>query len=190
MYIEPCCYEKQLTELLTEIKGDREVAHFFSNSDWDLTQLMPFFAARTPGGDVTLCLVDVEQNTLDAIRKLMKRTYIDVGTKEELPLVSRFTLITQGNNRREVLAHLQGIGDRLIVCEDNIGFRCLACGNGHHTFVIQGSLNQRLLSATQMFTITTGLRQYRETMEVLASKARVKAISDWESVYQRLIAND
>lgn len=190
MYIEPCCYEKQLTGLLTEIEGGRNVAHFFSNSDWDLTQLLPFFAGRTPGGDVTLCLVDVEQNTLDAIRKLMKRTYIDSDTKESLPVVSNFTLITCGNNRHEVLAHLQGIGDRLTICEDNIGFRCLACGNARRSFVVQGSLNQRNLSATQMFTITTGEPLYREAMEVLASKTRVKAIADWESVYKRLTANE
>lgn len=190
MYIEPCCYDKQLTGLLKEVEGGRNVAHFFSNSDWDLTQLLPFFAARTPGGEVTLCLVDVEQNTLDAIRKLMKRTYINSDTKDSLPVVSHFTLITCGNNRREVLAHLQGVGDRLSICEDNIGFRCLACGNGSRSFVIQGSLNQRTLSATQMFTITTGEQLYNEAMEVLASKARVKAIKEWESVYQRITAND
>lgn len=186
MYIEPCCYDKQLTELLKEVEGGCNVAHFFSNSDWDLTQLLPFFAVRTPGGEVTLCLVDVEQNTLDAIRKLMKRTYVDRETKENLPVVSHFTLITCGNNRREVLAHLQGIGERLTICEDNIGFRCLACGNSSRSFVVQGSINQRISSATQMYTLTTGRHLYNQAIDVLSSKGRVKAIKEWEQAYDRV----
>lgn len=187
MYIEPCCYEKQLTELLAAIEDKRNTAHFFSNSDWDLTQLLPFLAARTPGGELTLCLVNVENQTLDTLRKLLVRLVVDTETKQSIHLLSHLTLITQGNQRKEVLAYLRGFGDRLTVCEDNIGFRCLACSNGRRSFVVQGSLNQRTLSgATQMFTLTTGHKLYNEAMEVLASKARVKAIKEWEKAYARL----
>lgn len=186
MYIEPCCYEKQLTELLSTIEGRQNAAHFFSNSDWDLTQLLPFLAARTPGGELTLCLVNVEQNTLDALRKLMNRMVFDNEVGETVHLLSRVNLITQGNQRKEVLAYLRGFGDRLTVCEDNIGFRCLACSNGRRSFVVQGSLNQRQSTATQMFTLTTGTKLYNETMEVLGAKARVKAIKNWETAYARV----
>lgn len=186
MYIEPCCYNKQLTELLDRIEGKINAAHFFSNSDWDLTQLLPFFAHRTPGGNVTVCLVYVEKHVLDAIRKLLCSTYVDVKTKETKYTISQLTLITQGDNRSDVLAYLSGFEDRVIVCEDNIGFRCIACSNGQRSFVIQGSINQRILTSTQMYTITTGSYLYNQAMEVLASKRRVKAIKDWELAYERV----
>lgn len=187
MYIEPCCYEKQLTELLTQIEKKSNAAHFFSNSDWDLTQLLPFFALRAPGCELTLCLVNIEQNTLDALRKLMNRMVFDHGVGETIRLVSRLTLITQGNQRAETLSHLKGFGDRVVVCEDNIGFRCLAVGNGQRHFVVQGSLNQRVLTgATQMFTLTTGAALYDSALKVLGSKSRVKVIKNWEQVYSRM----
>jgi hypothetical protein len=186
MYIEPCCYDKQLTELLKKIEGKGNVAHFFSNSDWDLTQLLPFLAYRTPGGEVTICLVYVENNVLDAIRRVLRATYVDTATKETKNYVSHLTLITQGENRSGVLAHLKGFKDRLSVCEDNIGFRCVTCSNGERSFVVQGSINQRVSSATQMYTITTGSYLYNQTMEVLASKRRVKTIKDWEQAYERV----
>lgn len=188
MYIEPCCYEKQLTELLAAIEGKGNVAHFFSNSDWDLNALLPFFVYKIPGCDVTLCLVNVEQNVLDTVRKLLVRVVTNPETKQPMNLVNHFTLITQGNNRKEILDYLKGVSeDRLSVCEDNIGFRCLTCANDQHQYVVNGSLNQRILSSTQLFTMTTGKKLYNEVQEVLASKQRVKRIKDWKSAYERIV---
>lgn len=186
MYIEPCCYNKQLTELLDKIEGRVNAAHFFSNSDWDLTQLLPFFAHRTPGGNVTVCLVYIEKNVLNVIRKLMCSTYVDIKTKETKYTVSQLTLITQGDNRRDILSYLSGFGERIVVCEDNIGFRCIACSNGDRNFVVQGSINQRTSTATQMYTITTSNYLYNQAMSVLGSKRRVKEIKEWELAYKRV----
>lgn len=186
--IEPCCYEKQLTELLAKIEGKANVAHFFSNSDWDLNQLLPFFVYRTPGGEVTLCLVSVEQSVLETVRKLLMRMVPDPDTREPIHLVSHLILITRGDNRKEVLDYLKGFGDRLTVSEGRIGFRCLACANAKRQFVVQGSLNQKILSDAQMFTLTTGQALYDEAYGLLKSIGKVGAVKDWETAYARILA--
>lgn len=185
--IEPCCYEKQLTEMLAEIEGKSDVAHFYSFSDWDLNVLLPFFVNRTPCGEVTLCLVQIEQNVLETVRKLLARMIPHPDTREPVYLVKHLSLITRGDNRKEILSCLAGFGDRLSVCEDTIGFRCLTAANEKRQFVVQGSINQRTLSVTQMYTITTGKKLYDEAQGLLASKVKVKEIKEWELAYDRLV---
>ena len=188
--IEPCCYEKQLTETLTRIEGATNVAHLYSFSDWDLTVLLPFFAARTPGGDVTVCMMHLTPETLATIRNLMKRVYIDRDTKEERLLVSRLTLIvnpTNADEKAQLYNFLGGCDERLVVCEDRIGFRALMMSNGERSFVIQGSINQGKSDYTQMFTFTTGRALYDEAMELIHAKRKVKAIKGWAEKYKEII---
>lgn len=188
--IEPCCYEKQLTETLTRIEGATNVAHLYSFSDWDLTVLLPFFAARTPGGDVTVCMLHLTPETLAVIRNLMKRVYIDRDTKEERLLVSRLTLIvnpTNADEKAQLYNFLGGCDERLVVCEDRIGFRALMMSNGERSFVIQGSINQGKSDYTQMFTLTTGRALYDEAMELINSKRKVKAVRNWAERYKEII---
>lgn len=188
--IEPCCYEKQLTETLTRIEGATNVAHLYSFSDWDLTVLLPFFAARTPGGDVTVCMLHLTPETLATIRNLMKRVYIDRETKEERLLVSRLTLIvnpTNADEKAQLYNFLGGCDERLVVCEDRIGFRALMMSNGERSFVIQGSINQGKSDYTQMFTLTTGRALYDEAMELINSKRKVKAVKNWAERYKEIV---
>lgn len=188
--IEPCCYEKQLTETLTRIEAGTNVAHLYSFSDWDLTVLLPFFAARTPGGDVTVCMMHLTPETLATIRNLMKRVYIDRDTKEERDLVGRLTLIvnpTNADEKAQLYNFLGGCDERLVVCEDRIGFRALMMSNGERSFVIQGSINQGKSDYTQMFTLTTGRALYDEAMELINSKRKVKAVKNWAERYKEII---
>lgn len=188
--IEPCCYEKQLTETLTRIEGATNVAHLYSFSDWDLTVLLPFFAARTPGGDITVCMLHLTPETLAVIRNLMKRVYIDRDTKEERDLVGRLTLIvnpTNADEKAQLYNFLGGCDERLVVCEDRIGFRALMMSNGERSFVIQGSINQGKSDYTQMFTLTTGRALYDEAMELINSKRKVKAVKNWAERYKEII---
>lgn len=185
--IEPCCYEKQLTDLLSQIEGKSDVAHFFSNSDWDLNVLLPFFALRVPGAEVTLCLVNAEQSVLETVRKLMHRKAVNPVTKEPMMMISHLSLLTRGNNQKEVLDFLKGFGDRLTVSEGRIGFRCLALSNGTRKVVVQGSINQQILTDTQMYTITTGDTLYNEAYGYLKSIVKVGTIPDWEQTYERIL---
>ena len=188
--IEPCCYEKQLTETLTRIEGATNVAHLYSFSDWDLTVLLPFFAARTPGGDVTVCMMHLTPESLAMLRNLMKRVYIDPATKEERLLVSRLTLIvnpTNADEKAQLYNFLGGCDERLVLCEDRIGFRALMMSNGERHFVIQGSINQGKSDYTQMFTLTTGRALYDEAMELINSKRKVKAVRNWAERYKEII---
>lgn len=188
--IEPCCYEKQLTETLTRIEGATNVAHLYSFSDWDLTVLLPYFASRTPGGDVTVCMLHLTPETLAVIRNLMKRVYIDRETKEERLLVSRLTLIinpTNADEKAQIYNFLGGCDERLVVCEDRIGFRALMMSNRERSFVIQGSINQGKSDYTQMFTLTTGRALYDEAMELINSKRKVKAVRNWAERYKEIV---
>lgn len=185
--IEPCCYEKQLTDLLSQIEGKSNVAHFFSNSDWDLNVLLPFFLLRASGAEVTLCLVNIEQSVLETVRKLMNRKAVNPVTKEPMMMISHLSLLTRGNNQKEVLDFLKGFGDRLTVSEGRIGFRCLALSNGTRRVVVQGSINQQILTDTQMYTITTGEALYNEAYGYLKSIVKVGAIADWEQAYERIL---
>ena len=185
--IEPCCYEKQLTDLLSQIEGKSNVAHFFSNSDWDLNVLLPYFLLRAPGAEVTLCLVNVEQSVLETVRKLMNRKAVNPVTKEPMMMISHLSLLTRGNNQKEVLDFLKGFGGRLTVSEGRIGFRCLALSNGTRRVVVQGSINQQILTDTQMYTITTGEALYNEAYGYLKSIVKVGVIPDWEQAYERIL---
>lgn len=188
--IEPCCYEKQLTETLTRIEGATNVAHLYSFSDWDLTVLLPFFAARTPGGDVTVCMMHITPETLATIRNLMKRVYIDRETKEERLLVGRLTLIvnpTNADEKAQLYNFLGGCDERLVLCEDRIGFRALMMSNRERSFIIQGSINQGKSDYTQMFTLTTGRALYDEAMELINSKRKVKAVRNWAERYKEVV---
>ncbi len=187
--IEPCCYNKQLSELIERIEGRTNVAHFFSFSDWDLSVLLPFFAARTPGGEVTVCMMHLQPETLKAIQNLMKRVYIDRDTKEERKLVSHLTLIvapTDVDEKAQLYNFLGGC-ERLTLCEDRIGFRTLTMSNGERSFVVQGSINQGKSDYTQMYTVTTGKALYDEAMELISAKSRVKAIKGWAERYKEAI---
>lgn len=188
--IEPCCYEKQLTETLTRIEGATNVAHLYSFSDWDLTALLPYFASRTPGGDVTVCMLHLTPETLATIRNLMKRVYIDRDTKEERDLVGRLTLIvnpTNADEKAQLYNFLGGCDKRLVLCEDRIGFRALMMSNRERSFVIQGSINQGKSDYTQMFTLTTGRALYDEAMELINSKRKVKAVKNWAERYKEIV---
>lgn len=192
MYLEPCCLSKQFNEMLDRItlsernKSALQTAHFFSNSDWDLNDFLPQLVNSAPGGEVYVCLLTVEPSVLKTVRKLMERMTVDVATKQPIHLVSHLTLITQGDNRKDILTALTGFDDRLTIAEDNIGFRCVCTSNGIRRYVLHGSLNQEHSNATQMFTITTSTQAYEEVMEVLLAKARVKRIDDWETKFKRL----
>lgn len=188
--IEPCCYDKQLTAIIERIEGATNVAHFYSFSDWTISTLLPYFAARTPGCDVTVCMVRVDEHTLAMIANLMKSTYTDTETKNKKALVDRLTLIINSPSMEEkemIYNILGGCDERLVVCEDRIGFRAIMMSNEKRSFVVQGSINQEKSEYTQMFTLTTGNELYDEAMQLIHSKRKVKTIKNWKEKYKEII---
>lgn len=190
MIIEPCCFEKQLTDTIHRIEGRGNVAHLFTNSDVELSLLLTYFVNRAPMGELTVVMPVLEENTLEALRKMMVRHHWDASSRESKKLLSKLTIITQGKNRDRILAYFKELDDRLTICEDAIGFRLFTYSNGKHHYTLQGSLNQSMVTATQMFTLTTSQMLYEEAMEAISSKERVKRVKDWKSVYERMIKNE
>lgn len=183
--IEPCCYPKQLTHNLEEAEKGSGVAHFFSFSDWGTDELIPWTLSSVAGCEATLCLVQMDPRTIYVLSDILRRTYHDRTDGESKYVVKHLTIITQTlreepeKQRQELRSQLGRYIDegRVTVCEDNIGFRCIAASNGRRNLVIQGSLNQfRMEPCCQMYTLTTSKQAYDMAMELLASKARTKRI--------------
>lgn len=184
--IEPCCYPKQLTANLEEAERGGGVSHFFSFSDWSTDELLPWALASVPGCEATVCLVQLDYRTVYTLAGMLARTYVsDAATGTVDYVVRHLTLITQParqepeKQRYEIRAQLGRYIDegRVTVCEDNIGFRCIAAGNGKRHLVIQGSINQLDMEpCCQMYTMTTSRQAYSQAMAMLSSKARTKGI--------------
>ena len=183
--IEPCCYAKQLTYNMEEAERCGGVSHFFSFSDWGTDELVPWVLSSVQGCEAVVCLVQMDFRTIYVISQMMGRMYHDRESGEEKYVVSHLTLIVQpgrvdpGKQRQEIGMQLGKYIEegRLTVCEDNIGFRCIAAGNGKRHLVIQGSLNQvHVEPCCQMYTMTTSKVAYDMAMEMLSSKKRTKKI--------------
>lgn len=183
--IEPCCYPKQLTHNLEEAEKGGGVSHFFSFSDWGTDELVPWTLSSVPGCEAVLCLVQIDPRTIYMLSDILRRTYHCRTENEEKYVVKHLTIITQTpreepeKQRYEFRAQLGRFIDegRVTVCEDNIGFRCIAAGNGKRHLVIQGSLNQfHMEPCCQMFTMTTSVLSHNMAMEMLKSKSRTKKI--------------
>ena len=183
--IEPCCYPKQLTHNLEEAEKGGGVSHFFSFSDWGTDELIPWTLLSVPSCEAVLCLVQIDPRTIYMLSDILRRTFHDREENEEKYVVKHLTIITQTpreepeKQRQEFRAQLGKYIDegRVTVCEDNIGFRCIAAGNGKRHLVIQGSLNQSHMEpCCQMFAMTTSVLSYNMAMEMLKSKSRTKKI--------------
>lgn len=162
MILEPCCFNKQLTDV---IASPREVEHLFVSGGVDLQLMMDYFIRHSPGCDVYLVLVQVSDSTIRTIAKIME-AQINNGTE---PLVRSFTLLSQGHQRKEIAEALGKYRQegRLIVLEDDSAFRCLCVGNEKNSFVLQGSIPQIAGYSTQMMTLTKSRKHYDHVMSVL-----------------------
>lgn len=184
-YLEPCCYHKQIGELieLCETDAKNPCVQFFSNSDWTADDLLATLASYAQGDTLCVAMIHLSIPLIETIRKILGRTYIDSKDKSvNHPFIQRMILVTQpegvGKLRKEIRAQLGEYIDcgRLTVCEDNIGFRCFLAGNDKHRLVVQGSINPQMCYAMQMFTLTATDREYRETLEMFEMKGRVKNV--------------
>ena len=183
--IEPCCYSKQLSQNLEEAEKSGGVSHFFSFSDWSTDQLVPWILSSTAGCEAVLCLVQIDLRTIYMLSELLRRTYHDRTEGEEKYVVKHLDIVTQTpreepeKQRQEMRAQLGRFIDegRVAVCEDNIGFRCIAASNGKRHLVLQGSINQfHMEPCCQMYTLTTTRSAYEQAMEMLGSKSRTKKV--------------
>lgn len=183
--IEPCCYTKQLSHNLEEAEKGGGVSHFFSFSDWSTDELVPWTLSSVAGCEAVLCLVQIDPRTICMLSDILRRTYYDREAGEDKYIVKHLSVITQaggedpGKQRGEFRAQLGRFIDegRVTVCEDNIGFRCIAASNGKRHLVIQGSVNQfHVEPCCQMYTLTTSKPAYEQAMEMLSSKSRTRRI--------------
>ena len=187
LIVEPCCYRKQIGEIIDRCTQHPTLksTHFFSYSDWDVVQLLDTLAGYAGGGVIGIVMVRLDVPLIAAIRRILSGERVDNTCSHTLPNVERMILVTQPgqngdaiNQREEVRAQLGKFIDcgQLVVCEDNVGFRCLAIGGQEHSLVVQGSINPVRSNAMQMFTLTASNREYQEVMEMLEGKARTKNV--------------
>ena len=174
LFIEPCCYQRQLSQIIAALEdagGGRTAATFFSSGDWDLSTLLTFMAWEVPDSVITLALHTVDQKTLCAIDSLLAACRANGNL-----LVKHFTLITCTVKQplNTIRDNLDRWGaDRLTVVQDNTEIRCLTLCNVQSQFVITGSMNQYNRYAKQMYTISADLTTYSNTQKVLDSITRL-----------------
>lgn len=182
--VEPCCYHRQLNEMIDSCSVSQGCMHFFSHSDWDAPALLEYLAGYACGGTLGVAMIRTDTALVEALRRILSRRMTD-NTGQSFPYVRRVILLTQPgpsgsavSQRREIETQLGGyvIQGRIAVCEDNIGFRCMAARGQDHTLVIQGSINPQKSTAMQMFTLTASAEAYREVEEMFEMKARTKNI--------------
>ena len=186
MILEPCCFHKQLSEI---INGKNTTEHLFTFGDTDLQMLMDCLVSYAPECDVYLALVKVEPDTLYSITKLMEAKV--KGTDRHL--VKSFVLLSQGDvkHRKAIYEALEKYRQegRLIICEHETAFRCLCVGNDTRHFILQGSIPQTKNFAMQMFTLTTDKDNYEKVMRIL--NYREKCVSYKRSkVVMKMISNE
>lgn len=175
--IEPCCYSKQLEGLIDRCAETKGAGHFFSYSDWTLADLLGTLAKYCGGGELCLAMVRADLPLIEAVRRTLTAKY---GGKDA---VGKMTLVTQPpvsggtvNLREEIRLQLGSFvrEGRLVLCEDNIGFRCVLLRSREHSLVIQGSLNTERSGAMQMFTLTASPEECDNVAEMFAVKERTK----------------
>lgn len=186
--IEPCCYNKQIGELIDLCTSGKSspCAHFFSYSDWDSAALLDTLSGYAQDGTVYVAMVRLDVDIISAVRRVLSRSFIDPKEKSVAhPYVKRLVLLSQPgaegtavNQREEVRAQLGEYihSGRLVVCEDNIGFRCIAAQGPDVSLVVQGSINAQRSNAMQMFTLTASVREFEEVKEMMEVKGRGKCV--------------
>ena len=186
--IEPCCYHKQIEELIDECAHKHSSANFFSYSDWDLTDMLSTLAGYCSGGAMNIAMVRLDARLISCIARILTRTSIIPEDPGHQPVgVGRMVLVSQPpasspgfDQRKEIQAQLGRFikSGQLVVCEDNIGFRCVTMKNpsGNHNIVIQGSLNSQKSGVMQMFTITGSPAEYENVAEMFRMKEHTKNV--------------
>lgn len=172
LFIEPCCYERQLYEIVNTLEGtSRDTATFFSSGDWDLSTLISYFVRITMSCDIILALPVLDAKTLYTIDRLLSAKSLSGQT-----IVNHIDLITTptANNFKLITDHLGHHScERLNVAADQIAFRCLAVHDDRRQYLITGSMNQQTRYAKHLYTITVNKQTYNDTLYILKSITRV-----------------
>lgn len=186
--IEPCCYHKQIEELIDKCAANHSSANFFSYSDWDLCDMLETLSGYCRGGEMGLVMVRLDTRLITAIARLLARTSINKEDPSHQSLgVSKMILVSQPptgtlgfDQRKEIEAQLGKYirSGQLVVCEDNVGFRCVTISSPDQKYniVIQGSLNIQKSGTMQMFTLTASPEEYDNVAEMLRMKEHTKNI--------------
>lgn len=169
MILEPCCFNKQLNDVMA---SPRETEHLLTFGGVDLQMMMDFFIRHSPECDVYLILIQVTNQTIRSIGKLMEEKMADGST----PLIRSFVLMYQGEHRKQIADILGKYREegRLLVCEGNTAFRCLCVGNEKNSLVLQGSIPQVDSYAMQMMTLTKSRKHYDHVMSILNHQKKGK----------------
>lgn len=185
--IEPCCYHKQLEGMIDECSKKHTAANFFSFfSDWDMCDLLGTLSGYCSGGEMGIVIVRLDVKLIQTIRRILSRVKPDpTNPSNHIADVSKMILVAQPastgatfNQRQEIRTQLGDFiqSGRLVVCEDNVGFRCVTVKSKSHRLVIQGSLNTQRSNSMQMFTLTTSPEEYENVAEMFRMKEHTKKV--------------
>ncbi|MBR1800611.1 MAG: hypothetical protein IJ767_03845 [Bacteroidaceae bacterium] len=95
MEIEPCCFTRQLTELLSEMGKTRpSTVSIYNTGEWTLPQLLPWVAGADGRACIMLTRPTLTEPTIAALAALMGKTVVN-WRGQNIPAIRRLEIVTK-----------------------------------------------------------------------------------------------
>lgn len=180
--IEPCCYVRQIHDLLSRTQdghacavhyGDVHVSHFLDR----------FEAMCREPSEAYIVLPVIDDSTIDGIRALMRHTYYvpsKGGGTSVYYTLAHVNILTRKTTDSLLLLKQKGKKRVRLAVDAGLGFRMLGVRSDSRHLVLTGSLIQRPLYGAQFVEFETNEEKCNTIFDFLDSQMRVHRVSTWE----------
>ncbi len=115
MEIEPCCFSRQLSEVLSGMTDERHsIVSIYNTGEWTLAQLLSWMEGN--GADVRLLVArpTLSQPTIEALALLMDKTTVN-SQRKTTHVIRRLEIVTEVNQKTLslLIEYLSPYGDRV-----------------------------------------------------------------------------
>lgn len=170
---EPCCYPKHLRQIFAQLDNKSAGANhvlFQMNGDWTLVQLLGWIKNLCPGGNLTICLPDVEAPTINMFISMLDNMVPLVG-RQSCHHIERINLVVccESANRSLLMKMHERYGERFTVGTSFL--------DNYSALLIEG-VSPLIEEGYRRFLIMGGLPQHID-----APKYRILSLTDSEEEY-------
>lgn len=155
MFLEPCCINTQLNDLVNRLeKGTDKQEWVTTSGDVSMTMMLEAMTYLCSHTEVLIVLVVIEQTTIDKIKWML--------TQKNNP-IEHITLVTAGHNTKELSTALNEWikEDRVTLCEYPVAYRAIAFTDEKRKITLHGSIFQENNFSQQLFTISVSDKDYK-----------------------------
>ena len=155
MFLEPCCINKQLHELIHRLETGTEHSEWVVTSgDVPMAMMLEAMTCLCTKSDVIIVLVVIEQNTIDKIKWMFT---------QKNNTVEHVTLVTAGHNSKEIEESFRQLikEGKITICEYPVAYRAIAFADDKRKVVLHGSIFQENNFSQQLFTVSIAEKDYK-----------------------------